>query len=302
MKALKRWGLFFLTNILVVTTISIILNILHVNSYLSKIGVPHSSLLLICFVWGMTGAFISLLLSKIIAKSSYGVRILRPDSVIPWEKNLVAMVGRLSARANLKCPEVGVYEGAEVNAFATGPTKNRSLVAVSSGLLDNMDLDQLEGVLAHEVAHIANGDMVTMTLVQGIVNSFALFLSRLLANVIVNTFGGRDRDTRGLFHFVVVQVLDIVLTLLGSILVCWFSRYREYRADEGAVKLSSKFKIVSALEFLRQNYEVNREYTAQTPQNMSAFKISGIRSKGLMYLFSTHPTLTSRIERIQDLK
>ena len=303
MGTFKRYSLFIATNLLVVFTISIILNLIGAQKFLSSHGLNQSSLFLMCLVWGMAGSFVSLLLSKTLAKSAYNIKIIKPNTSDPTERKLIDMVHDLSKRAGIKrMPEVGYYQSEEVNAFATGPTKNRSLIAVSTALTHHMDEEQVEGVLAHEVAHVANGDMVTMTLIQGIVNAFAMFFSRILASIISNAISGKDRESRGFLYFALVQVLDIVLTLFGSIIVCWFSRHREYRADEGAAKLSTTGNIVSALEFLRTNYDVNAALTKQTPQKLRSMKIFGFRSKGLMYLFSTHPTLTSRIDKLKGAR
>lgn len=296
---MKRIGLFLITNFLVVITLSIIFNLVGATTFFKELGINQASLFVFCLVWGFAGAFVSLLLSKTMAKAAYGVRIINPKTNIDWEKELVRVVHAFAQKAGIrKMPEVGVYESAEVNAFATGPTRNRSLVAVSSGLLENMDRDQIEGVLAHEVAHVANGDMVTMTLVQGIVNSFALFFSRILAQVVAAAIN-KERDSRGILYFVLVQVFDVILTLFGAVVVCWFSRHREFRADAGAADLVGKHKMISALDFLRTNYEHNAQLGANAPQNMKSMKIFGFRSKGFMYLFSTHPTLTSRIDALE---
>ena len=296
---MRRFGLLILTNILIMFSVTAILNFIGAGPYLNKMGIDYISLAVFSLVWGFTGSFISLLLSKSIAKRAYGVRVLRENSALPLEANLVALVYRVARRAGLSSmPEVGIYESAEVNAFATGYSKRSSLVAVSTGLLDNMDLDQLEGVLAHEVAHIQNGDMVTMTLLQGLVNSFTIFISRVLASVVAG-FISRDRETSPFLRFMLVQAFDVILTLFGAMVVAWFSRYREFRADEGGAEYSSKYKMVAALEFLRQNYEVNQNLNAQGPQKLMAMKISGARLKGLTYLFSSHPSLGSRIERLQ---
>lgn len=296
---LKRFGLLIVTNILIMITITIIMNVIGAGPYLTKMGINYQSLLIYSLLWGFLGSFMSLFLSKTLAKSAYGVKVLKQNSALPLEANLVTMVHRVARRAGLKSmPEVGVYESPEVNAFATGYSASNSLVAVSTGLLDSMDVDQLEGVLAHEIAHVANGDMVTMTLLQGLVNSFTIFLSRVLAHVVSGMIS-RDRNNPFL-RFMLVQAFDIVLTLFGAMVVAWFSRYREFRADAGGAEYSSKYKMVSALEFLRRNYEANQNLNSQGPQKMLNMKISGARLKGLTYLFSSHPSLAARIARLNS--
>lgn len=299
---MKRIGLLILTNVLVMITVMTILNLVGAGNYLTKMGIDYGSLAIFSLVWGFVGAFISLVLSKTMAKRAYGVKVLRQNSIIPLEANLVELVYRVARRAGMrKMPEVGIYESPEVNAFATGMSKNSSLVALSTGLLDNMDLDQLEGVVAHEIAHIVNGDMVTMTMLQGLVNAFTIFLSRVLAHVVAG-FISRDRDASPLLRFVLIQVFDVVLTLFGAMVVAWFSRHREFRADEGGAKFSTKDKMVSALEFLRQNYEQNQALNQEGPKAALNMKISGARLKGLTYLFSSHPSLSSRIQRLEQAR
>jgi heat shock protein HtpX len=192
-------------------------------------------------------------------------------------------------------PEVGIYEAEEINAFATGPTKNRSLVAVSTGLLNRMERDQVEGVLAHEVAHVANGDMVTMTLVQGVVNAFVMFFARVIAYAISSAVN--NKDLRPMVHFITVIVLDLLLGILGMMVVAAFSRYREYRADAGGAHLSGRSKMIAALKGLQMNLQLP---PAQTPPSMAGFQISG-RPKGIFALFSTHPPLEDRIRRLETL-
>lgn len=296
---LKRFGLLILTNILIMITITIIMNVIGAGPYLTKLGINYQSLLIYSLLWGFLGSFMSLFLSKTLAKTAYGVKVLKQTSALPLEANLVTMVYRVARRAGLKhMPEVGIYESPEVNAFATGYSSSNALVAVSTGLLNSMDVDQLEGVLAHEIAHVANGDMVTMTLLQGLVNSFTIFLSRVLAHVVSGMIS-RDRNNPFL-RFMLVQAFDVVLTLFGAMVVAWFSRYREFKADAGGAEYSSKYKMVSALEFLRQNYEANQNLNSQGPQKMLNMKISGARLRGLTYLFSSHPSLAARIARLNS--
>ena len=292
---LKRVGLFILTNVLVIATISIIMQVFGIESYLSDTGINYFSLLVFCSIWGMAGSFISLALSKFMAKKAMGVKIIQPGAASGVEAELVEMVHRLAQTANLpKMPEVGIYESPEVNAFATGPSKSNSLVAVSSGLLNHMNRSEVEGVLGHEVAHIANGDMVTMTLLQGVINAFVMFLSRILAYAVSNFLRNDEGGISYALHFVFVIVFDIVFTLLGSIVVAAFSRYREFHADAGSAGFAGREKMIAALQKLKS-------YSERVDQNsapaMNAFKIAG-KSKWLA-IFSTHPALEDRIKRLQ---
>ena len=293
----KRIFLFFVTNLLVIATISIVMSFLGVGHYIEGAGINYESLLVFCFLWGMGGAFISLLMSKTIAKWTAGVKIIQPRRASGMEARLVERVHALAQKARLpKMPEVGIYKSKEVNAFATGATKSNSLVAVSTGLIESMDEASVEGVLAHEVAHIANGDMVTMTLVQGVVNSFALFLSRIVAFAITRAMSSNDDEGFSggyFFHYIIVFVLDIAFTMLGSIVVFAFSRHREFKADLGGARLGGRENMLSALKSL--SAYVNRLETERTA--VSALKISG-KGKALS-LFASHPPLSERIKRLQ---
>src|SRR5438552_3207876 len=220
MQMTKRIFLFVMVNILVMLTITVVLGLLRVGNYFPAGGL--AGLAVFCLVWGFAGALISLALSRLMAKWMMGVRVIPPDTTDPALRNLVETVHDLARSAGLPKPEVGIYESEEVNAFATGPTKSRALVAVSTGLLDRMGSEQLAGVLGHEVTHIANGDMVTMTLIQGIINAFVLFLSRVLAFVLTQAMRSRDDDRErggGWMEFLLVQVFQIVFSILGSIVV-----------------------------------------------------------------------------------
>lgn len=290
----RRIGLFILTNILVLLTISIILTILPIGSYIGQDGtLDLVTLLIFSAVVGFTGAFISLAMSRWMAKMAMKVRVLKPDdaNLTAYERDLVEKVHRLSRSAGLTVmPEVGIYNSPEVNAFATGPSKRRSLVAVSTGLLETMDADAVEGVLAHEVAHIANGDMVTMTLLQGVVNTFVVFLSRIAA-FIASRFV--REELQGVVHFIAIIVFQILFSILGTIVVMAYSRYREYHADNGGADLAGKDKMVHALQSLKSY--VNRVDTEQA--SLSTLKISN--KSGMTRLFSSHPDLDDRISRLQ---
>ncbi len=295
----KRIFLFVALNFLVVVTISLITNLLGIRPYLTAQGIDYESLMAFCLIWGMGGAFISLGLSRIMAKWMMGVKVIDPNTRDPELQELLQTVHQLARGAGLGVmPEVGIYNSPEVNAFATGPTKNRSLVAVSTGLLHRMKRSEVEGVLGHEVAHIANGDMVTMTLVQGVVNAFVMFLSRVIAFAIMQA--GRSRDDRDssfspMAYYAVQMVLEIAFMILGSILVAAYSRWREFRADAGGAKLAGRQSMIEALQALRRTYE-HVDPTAQPA--VQALKISS-RPGGIMRFFSTHPPLEERIARLE---
>lgn len=291
----KRIFLFVAVNFLVVITISIILNLLGVRPYLNAYGLDYESLAIFCLIWGMGGALISLSLSKVIAKWTMGVKIVNRQTNDPKAQQLLQIVSKLSRQANIPMPEVGIYNSPELNAFATGPTKKRSLVAVSSGLLNQMNQTEIEGVLGHEIAHISNGDMVTMTLLQGVVNAFVMFLSRVLAYVIASTMrGDKDRGISYGLYFMISLVLEMVFMIFGSMVVAWFSRWREFRADAGGAKLAGKTSMVNALKALQKSYEIVDPNNQPAVNNL---KISG-HSRGWMKLFSSHPPLQLRIERL----
>jgi len=289
----KRIFLFLLTNLAVVLTLSVVLRLLGIDSYLTDSGLDLGSLAVFCLVWGMGGAFISLQMSRFIAKRSTGMQLVdgqTGDADADW---LYRTVGALTKKAGLPMPEVGIYQSPEVNAFATGPNRRKSLVAVSTGLLRSMNRDEVEGVLAHEVAHIANGDMVTMTLLQGVVNAFVMFLARVIAFAVANS--GRDDERRGNngMSFLVMMVLEIVFGILGSMITAWFSRQREFRADAGGAHLAGRERMVGALRRLQSAHELVD--TSQAA--LATLKINGAR--GWMMFFSTHPSLEQRIAALE---
>jgi heat shock protein HtpX len=281
----KRVVLFLVTNILIVATLSILLSVLGVGRYVGPNGLDLSSLAVFCFIWGMGGAFISLQISRWSAKRMTGLHLVDGNTGDPTADWLYRSVQQLTQKAELPMPEVGIYDSPEVNAFATGPSKKRSLVAVSTGLLRAMPKNEVEGVLAHEVAHIANGDMVTMTLLQGIVNAFVMFLARIIAYFLTNR-GSRD-DQGAAPSFMLVWVLEIALGVLGMIVVAWFSRQREFRADYGGASLAGKGNMVNALRRLG----AGRGLIDPRHEALATMKISGKWSG----LFSTHPPLEQRI-------
>lgn len=295
----KRIFLMLAVNLAIIVTISIILSVLGIDTaYLKPNGIDYTALMIFCLMWGMVGSFISLLLSKKMVKWTMGVKIIDPASAYGSEADLVTMVHALAKKAELpKMPEVGIYSSPEVNAFATGPSKSNSLVAVSEGLLDNMSREEVEGVLAHEVAHIANGDMVTMTLVQGVVNAFVMFFARIAAFAVQQFLRGDDEEsgaTGGLAYYITTFLFEILFGIIGMIVVAYVSRRREFKADAGGAYLAGKDKMRAALQRLQQNYAA----IEPAASGVATLKISGTKSKFLS-LFSTHPDLSDRIEALR---
>ena len=293
---MKRILLFLATNVLVILMISIIISALGLHSYLTRYGIDYQRLAIFCLIWGMSGSFISLLMSRFMAKMAMGVVVINPKNATQNERYLIDIVYGLAKKAGLKTmPEVGIYSSPELNAFATGPSRNRALVAVSSGLLNSMNRDEIEGVLGHEISHVANGDMVTMTLVQGVINSFALFLSRALAYALSTAMRGDERNGEISYvsYSLFTIVFDILFTLLGSILVAAYSRHREYRADMGGSKLAGRLNMISALKRLQNKSDIEDD---RAP-SLAAFKIS--HHSSWLALFSTHPPLEKRIKRLE---
>jgi heat shock protein HtpX len=291
---MKRILLFVATNLAIVLTISTVLSLLGIGGYrLPGGGLDYGALMVFCLIWGMAGALISLAMSRFIAKRVMGVQLVNGrtgQEEVDW---LYATVRQLTERAALPMPEVGVYDSPEVNAFATGPSKKRSLVAVSTGLLRSMRRDEVEGVLAHEVSHIANGDMVTMTLIQGVVNAFVMFFSRIIANIARNAV---DERSSYLVGFITTIVFDILFGFVGLMVVAWFSRAREFRADAGSATLAGRGKMIAALERLRQKTDM----VDTSAPSLATMKIAGARSA--MMLFSTHPPLEARIAALQNAR
>jgi len=298
----KRIFLFLIVNVLIITTISIILNLLNVQPFLNAHGLDYQSLMIFCLIWGFGGAFISLAISRMMAKWMLGVRVIDPRTADATQRHLVETVHQLARAAGLSVmPQVGIYNSPEVNAFATGPSRRRSLVAVSSGLLNRMSQDELEGVLGHEISHISNGDMVTMTLIQGVVNAFVMFLARVLAYAL-SGIGNRGKSSGNsyLMFNILVIVFQIVFMILGSLVVAAYSRYREFRADKGGASLAGRDKMISALESLKKLQEI-RDVKVEKPAFQS-MKISHQERRGLIAFFATHPSLELRIERLRKEK
>lgn len=291
----KRIFLFMLTNVLVLVSVSIILSVLGVNHYLTAQGIDYSALMIFCLVWGFAGSGISLLMSKFMAKKMMGVEIVDDRGQYG---DLVRKVHQMSKAAGIeKMPEVGIYHSPEVNAFATGPSKNNALVAVSTGLLQQMNSEEVEGVLAHEVAHVANGDMVTMALVQGVVNAFVMFFARIAAFAISQAMSGDKDDDRPvantMTYHLIVMVCEILFSFLGMFVVAYFSRIREFRADKGGAQFAGKHKMVAALKRLQQKIDM----VDDSQDSIKAMKISS--KKGFMNFLSTHPSLEDRIAALE---
>jgi len=297
----KRIFLFLAVNFLVVLMISIILQLLNVQPFLTGYGIDYQSLLIFCLIWGFAGSFISLGLSRVMAKNLMGVQIIDPVKADAEHYKVYQIVERLAQKAHLKAiPEVGIYQSNEVNAFATGPTQNRSLVAVSSGLLNKLKTSEIEAILAHEVTHIANGDMVTMTLMQGVVNAFVMFLARIVAYAVSGLNRSKNSSRSNYFsYYIFVYLFEVAFMVLGSMVTATYSRYREFRADRGGAELSSKESMIGALRSLKVMQEIKDLKTS--PPSIQAFKISSPPKKRLIHLFATHPPLEARIERLQKM-
>ena len=294
----KRIVLFLVVNVLVMLTISVLTALLGLDrSVLHGAGIDYQQLMVFCLIWGMAGSLISLALSRIMAKRMMGVQVVDPETTDPQARALIMTVRQLAEKAGIAMPEVGVYESPELNAFATGPTKRRSLVAVSSGLLQRMDRSEVEGVLGHEITHIANGDMVTMTLLQGIINAFVMFLARVIAWGIANA-SRRDNDERPSYYMVypIQMVLEMVFMLMGSMVIAAFSRWREFRADAGGARVAGRQQMIRALQALQRNVEG----VEQAPAAIAAFRISN--PGGFTRFFMSHPPLDERIMRLQQLQ
>ena len=288
---MKRILLFVLTNVAVMVVLGIVTSLLGVNRYLSASGLNIGQLMGFSLIMGFGGAIISLLMSKTIAKWSSGVRLINQPSN-PDEAWIVETVRRLADKAGIGMPEVGIFDG-EPNAFATGAFKNSALVAVSTGLLTSMRKEEVEAVIGHEIAHIANGDMVTMTLIQGVMNTFVVFLSRVIGYFVDKVILRNNNDGPGIGYYVTTVVLDILLGFLGSMVVAWFSRYREFRADAGSADLLGQPQtMMNALKRL------GGLEPGELPKSVAAMGIAG-KPSGLMALFSTHPPIEERIAALQ---
>ncbi|HOX71950.1 MAG TPA: protease HtpX [Dokdonella sp.] len=289
---MRRIVLFLLTNLAVMALLTIVVKVFGIDTYTySKAGINFKGLLVMSAVLGFGGSFVSLLISKMVAKWQTGARVIENPSS-PTESWLLSTVRRQAEGAGIGMPEVAIYDAPEMNAFATGPSRNNALVAVSSGLLQQMSREEVEAVLAHEVSHVANGDMVTMTLLQGVVNTFVIFLARVIGTVVDRAISGnRESNGGGIAYFAIVMVLQLVLGLLASIVVMAFSRWREFRADAGSARLAGKDKMIAALGRLSQGHGENT-----LPKAIQAFGIAG---GGMRKLFSSHPPIEERIAALR---
>jgi heat shock protein HtpX len=287
----KRIALFLATNLAVMVLLGIVLSVLQ-RVFGITLG-NNGTLLVFAALFGFGGAFISLAMSKWMAKRTTGMHVIdQPRNA--HETWLYNTVRRQAEAAGIKMPEVGIYDAPEINAFATGPSRNNSLVAVSTGLLRAMDPNEAEAVLAHEVSHVANGDMVTMALIQGVLNTFVIFLARVVGRIIDSWLSG-NREGGGIAYYAIVFVLDMVFGLLASIIAMWFSRWREFRADAGAADLAGRDKMIAALQKLAATYG-----QSTLPSQVRAFGISGSVGSGFKRLFMSHPPLAERIQALRD--
>ncbi|MEO6697220.1 MAG: protease HtpX [Gammaproteobacteria bacterium] len=291
---MKRIFLFAVTNIAVLLVLSIVMRLFGVDTALEQQGggLNLQGLLIMAAVFGMGGSFISLAMSKWSAKRMTGARVIEQPGN-PTERWLMETVKRQAQKAGIGMPEVAVFDAPEPNAFATGMNRNSALVAVSTGLLNAMSQDEVEAVLGHEITHVANGDMVTLALIQGVVNTFVIFLSRVVGYVVDRVILKNDRG-HGVGFFVTTMIAQVVLGILASMIVMWFSRQREFRADAGSARLEGPNKMVAALERLKQAHQ------APLPDQLAAFGISGGIGHGLKRLFMSHPPLEERIAALQS--
>jgi heat shock protein HtpX len=293
---MKRIILFLATNLAVVLVLSVVARLLGIDQYMNANGGNLGGLLIFAALFGFGGALISLFLSKWMAKRSMGVKVITEprDATERW---LVAAVRAHAEKAGIGMPEVGIFDSPQPNAFATGANRNNALVAVSTGLLRNMRQNEVDAVIGHEVAHVANGDMVTLTLIQGVVNTFVIFLSRIIGNL-VDKAVFRNENGTGPAYFVSVIVAQLVLGVLANMIVMWFSRYREFRADEGGARLAGTGNMIAALERLKAGASTDAD--TGLPANMNAFGIAGGGGGGLKRLFLSHPPLDERIAALRS--
>lgn len=291
---LKRIGLFILTNILVIALITVITRVFGIDTqYLTPNGIDLQALAIMSLLWGMVGSVISLFLSKWSAKRAFKIKIIKTPNTI-HEKIVYQTVQKISQSEGIKVPEVGIFHSPSPNAFATGATKNSSLVAVSTGLLEAMDSDEIEAVVGHEMAHILNGDMVTMTLLQGVMNAFVIFFARIIASIISNALSDRDGGLGRGVETLIILVMQFALGILASLVVNAFSRHREFHADAGSAKYLGRNKMIKALQKLES---FHRSGPVARNKNFATMGISG----SFKSWFSTHPPLSKRIEALKAL-
>jgi heat shock protein HtpX len=294
---MKRVLLFLGTNLAIIVVASITLSLLGVGSFLDETGTNLNlqALLIFCFVFGMAGSGISLLLSKKIAKWTMKLQIIdKPQN--SREEWLVKTIEKQAREAGIGMPEVGIFEAQQANAFATGASRNKALVAVSSGMLQRFNQDEIEAVLGHEIGHVANGDMITLALIQGVINTFVMFLARVIGFAVDRMILKNERGL-GIGYFITTIAAEIVLAILASTIVFWFSRRREFVADEAGARYGSRLGMINALQRLRTESKVPN----QLPESMQAFGITGGKRKGLKALFMTHPPLEDRIAALQNM-
>jgi heat shock protein HtpX len=290
---MKRILLFVATNVAIVVVLSVVAHLLGIDKYLDARGGSLGGLLMFAALFGFGGSLISLAISKWMAKKAMGVRVITQPSNAT-ETWLLNAVGNHARNAGIGMPEVGIFESPDPNAFATGASRNNALVAISTGLLQRMNEHEVDAVLGHEISHVANGDMVTLALIQGVVNTFVIFLSRIIGNIVDRSFF-RSEDGRGPAYFISVIVSEIVLGILASLIVLWFSRWREFRADRGGAKLAGRANMIAALEKLKASHEA-------LPQQFAAFGIADGRvASGFARLRMSHPPLEERIAALRAL-
>ena len=289
---MMRIALFIATNLAVLVLLGIVMSILQ-NVFGIQLG-NNGSLLVFAAIFGFGGSFISLAMSKWMAKRSTGAHVIT-DPRNESEAWLLNTVRRQAEKAGIGMPEVAIYDAPEINAFATGMSRNSALVAVSTGLLRAMDRDEAEAVLGHEVSHVANGDMVTMALIQGVLNTFVIFFARIVGRIIDGFISGNREDGPSFFYYIIVFVLDMVFGVIASVIAMWFSRWREFRADAGGANLAGRPKMIAALEKLAQTYG-----HTTLPDQVRAFGISGGVAHGFKRLFMTHPPLAERIAALRN--
>lgn len=292
---MKRIFLFLATNIAVMLTLGIVAHILGINQFITAQGLNFTALLMFAGLFGFGGAFFSLAISKMVAKWSMKLQPINgtENAQTAW---LYSTVQRQAMAEGINMPEVAIYDSPEMNAFATGPSKNNSLVAVSTGLLNRMSRDEVEAVLGHEVAHIANGDMVTMTLLQGVLNTFVIFISRVIGYAVDQFTKSEDDESSspGMAYYVTSIVLDILFGILASIIVASYSRRREYEADKGGARLKSKDAMISALR------KLSMQTDNHMPEAVKSFGIFGLKKEGFLSIFASHPPIEDRIQRLQS--
>ena len=291
---MKRILLFVATNLAVMLLLGMVANLLGVDRFLYQSGLNLPSLLIFAAIFGMGGSLISLLTSKWVARMSVGAQVIEQPRT-QAERWLVETVQRQAQAAGIGMPEVALYDSPEPNAFATGANRNNALVAVSTGLLEQMSADEVEAVLGHEVSHVANGDMVTLSLIQGVLNTFVIVLSRVVGYLVDQFLSKGENRGPGIGYMLTSFVMQLVFGLLASLIVMWFSRYREFHADAGGARLAGRGKMIAALERLQQLHEPSR-----LPSQMAAFGINGGLGDGLRKLFMTHPPLEERIAALRQ--